>query len=368
MLIYVGISSHGFGHAARQAAWLRVLHKRHPEWRLVVSTAVDSTVLRLIFSGIPVEWRPLRWDVGMAQSDALSADANATRAALTALDAALPGQLDQEARWLIAQATPVVVVGDIPPAMADLASRLQAPLVWMGNFGWDDIYAPLGDLFSPFVDRAREAYRKGDLLLRMPFDLAMNWGLPTLRIGLVAAQPRPLPACVDHALSQSTQPKVLVGFGGLGLRLDPALFNLWPEHHFVLAAPQAPEFLPFLQRQANVTLLPDGVMPVDVMPRCARLLGKPGFSTFSEALTNRLGLHIVEREGFAEAAVLMDGLRRYARHRCLSRRALAAGDWQLNQDLIPPSEGGLAVDGAAMAAEAIVHIAMKGRSSVQGND
>ena len=64
MLIYVGISSHGFGHAARQAAVLSVLHQLQPQWRLVVSTAVDPGFLRLVFQGIPVEWRQLRWDVG----------------------------------------------------------------------------------------------------------------------------------------------------------------------------------------------------------------------------------------------------------------------------------------------------------------
>ena len=126
MLIYVGISSHGFGHAARQAAVLSALHRLQPQWRLVVSTAVDPNFLRVAFEGIPVEWRPQRWDVGMAQADALSADPQATLAELTALDAELPAQIEAEARWLTAQKSPVVVVGDIPPSLAELALRLQA--------------------------------------------------------------------------------------------------------------------------------------------------------------------------------------------------------------------------------------------------
>ena len=368
MLIYVGISSHGFGHAARQAAVLAALHRLQPHWRLVVSTAVDPNFLRVAFEGIPVEWRPQRWDVGMAQADALSADLQATLAELTALDAELPAQVEAEARWLSAQNSPVVVVGDIPPSLAELALRLQAPLVWMGNFGWDDIYAPLGELFASYAERARQAYRQGDLLLRMPFDLAMDWGIPTITIGLTAAQPRPLPEPVHQRLSARQQPTVLVGFGGLGFRIDPALFALWPHHHFVLAAPQAPDALPSLQQQANVTLLPAGVRPLDVMLFCERLLGKPGFSTFSEALSNRLGLHVVERDGFAEAAALKEGLRRHGRHRFLTRSALASGDWQLNQALISPTEEELAADGAVSAAKAIVALAEHQSDRLRDND
>ena len=368
MLIYVGISSHGFGHAARQAAVLAALHRLQPHWRLVVSTAVDPNFLRVAFEGVPVEWRQRRWDVGMAQADALSADPQATLAELSALDAGLPAQIDEEARWLSAQNSPVVVVGDIPPSLAELALRLQAPLVWMGNFGWDDIYAPLGELFASYAERATQAYRQGDLLLRMPFDLAMDWGLPTIKIGLTAAQPRPLPEPVHQRLSERQQPTVLVGFGGLGLRIEPALCALWPHHHFVLAAPQAPDALPFLQQQANVTLLPAGVRPLDVMPFCERLLGKPGFSTFSETLSNRLGLHVVERDGFAEAAALKEGLRRHGRHRFLTRSALASGDWQLNQALISPTEEELAADGAVSAAKAIVAVAEHQSDWLRDND
>jgi hypothetical protein len=173
---------------------------------------------------------------------------------------------------------------------------------------------------------------------------------------------------VHQRLSERQQPTVLVGFGGLGFRIDPALFALWPQHHFVLAAPQAPDALPSLQQQANVTLLPAGVRPLDVMPFCERLLGKPGFSTFSEALSNRLGLHVVERDGFAEAAALKEGLRRHGRHRFLTRSALASGDWQLNQALISPTEEELAADGAVSAAKAIVAVAEHQSDWLRDND
>ena len=148
MLIYVCLSSHGFGHAARQATVLSALHRLQPSWRLVVSSLVSADFLKLVCGAVPVEQRFVGWDVGMIQADALGVDQQRTLDSLKVLDTVLPQRLDQEAAWLAAQNTPVLVVGDIPPAAAVLAERSGAPLVWMGNFGWDDIYQPLGGRFA----------------------------------------------------------------------------------------------------------------------------------------------------------------------------------------------------------------------------
>ena len=67
-----------------------------------------------------------------------------------------------------------------------------------------------------------------------------------------------------------------------------------------------------------------------------------------------VGLHVVERSGFAEASVLMDGLKRHGQHRCLSRLELDAGLWQLDQPLQPPTEAPLSAFGALEAAQALV--------------
>ena len=358
MLIYVCISSHGFGHAARQAAMLKQLHSLCPEWTLVISTMVDRRFLELVFRDIPVLFRPVQWDVGMLQADALSADPIATLEALQDLEHALPQRLDQEVAWISRQESPVLVIGDIPPVAAELAERLQAPLVWMGNFGWDDIYAPLGSAFEGWVRRARDGYQRGSLLLRCPFSLAMNWKLPETSLTLVAAEPRSIPSALEAELQQSPSPNVLVGFGGLGLGLEPSLFARWPDHRFLLTLPGNRELRKRLAWISNVTLLPNGVRPLDVMPYCSRHLGKPGFSSFCEAMAADLGLHVVERQGFAEATTLMEGLRLHASHRILRREDLEAGRWALDQPLQPPAHGRLIATGAIDAAKAVRRVAI----------
>ena len=356
MLIYVCSSSHGFGHAARDAAVLQELRRLRPNWRLVMSSQVSPGFLSLLLGDGEIEQRPCRWDVGMVQADALGSDPSATLIALAELDARLPGQIQSEARWIREQGLPVLILGDIPPAAAELAAAVDAPLVWMSNFGWDAIYRPFGGAFEAVAERAMESYRCGQLLLRCPFDLAMDWGLPEQRLDLVCSTPRPLPASLQAALADLDSPIIQVGFGGMGLDLDPQLFAHWPDHHFLMACPPDPKTSARLADIVNLTLLPAGVRPLDAFPHCERHIGKPGFSTFCEALSLELGLHVVERRDFAEVSALMQGLIRHGRHRLLSRDQLMGGDWQLDQPLLPAEAEPLPADGALQAAEQLIRI------------
>jgi hypothetical protein len=355
VLIHVCLSSHGFGHGSRTAAVLAELANLRPQWRLVLSTGLPEAFLRLAFGPVPFELRRCRWDVGMVQADALGTDGPATLEALEELDGVLPEQVEREARWLERQEGPRLILADVPPTAALLARRVGAPLVWLASFGWDAIYRPLGGAFTARADQALALYRQGDLLIRCPLSLAMDWGVPALDVGLTASQPRldaedlaqqlVLPAQRDRC--------VLLSFGGLGLALDPALLAHWPEHVFV-----GPD--PALSAAANGRVLPPGVRPLDLMPRIGRLITKAGYSSFCEAFTQGVGVHLVRRDGFAEAPVLERDLQRHGWHRLLSREQLEAGAWELDQPLKPPLEGPLAPDGARRAAAAIVRLAEEG--------
>ena len=353
MLIYVCISRRGFGHGSRVASVLSALHRMEPSWRIVLSTPLPARFLDLAFEEIPFEHRPLRWDVGVIQADALGADPEATLAALQVLEDLLPRQIEEERAWLSEQPEPVVVFADVPPDAARLARALAAPLIWMGNFGWDAIYRPMGGAFSAVAERALGLYRQGTALIRCPLAMEMDWGLPSHDIGLTAGRPRLESAAVRDRLDLRAVPErtVLMGFGGLGLQLDPVLFARWPDHHFLVSDPG-------LHCEAqNVSVLPPDLRPLEVMPLCTRVITKPGYSTFSEAMALGLGIHLVHREGFAEAQVLEDALQRHAPHRLLSRAQLERGEWQLDQPLIPASGSGLSSDGADQAARLLIALA-----------
>jgi len=355
VLIYACVSAHGFGHGSRTAAVLSALHVLRPEWRLVLSTTLSPTFLATALGPIPHEQRPVRWDVGVIQADALGADPAATLAALEALELALPATLDQEAHWLAAQRQPVLVLADVPPAAALLAQRIGAPLVWLASFGWEAIYRPMGRPFLAWAERCLALYRRGDLLLRCPLAMPIAWGIPERPIGLTAGTPR-LGAEALEALAAELQlpPErdrcVLISFGGLGAALDPALLDCWPTRVFIGVDPA-------LTTRPNGRLLPAGLRPLELMSRCGRLITKPGYSSFCEALIAGVGIHLVHREGFAEAPVLEAALQEHGWHRLLSQQQLFAGDWQLDQPLLPPRSEALAIDGARQAAEVLADLA-----------
>jgi len=359
MLVLACISSHGFGHGARVAALLQALAKRQPACRFVLSTALPASFLRRTFVGLRYEHRPCVWDVGVVQADALGSDPAATVLALEALEQQLPAQIESEARWLEQHrlpGEPVVIVADVPPAAARLAERLGWPLVWHGNFGWDAIYADLGGPLQVWAEQALADYKRGQAILRCPFALPMPWGLPHVPLGLGASRPRLAPQAVSERLNWRSlrSRSALLCFGGLGLPMDPELLERWPDWQFIVVN-QA------LADAANATLLGDDLRPVDVMPLCSVVITKPGYSTFAEALSQDCGLIVVERQGFAEAAVLQQGLQQHGFHRLLNRSNFEQGHWQLNDPLRPPEGQTLAIDGAATGSDFVLTLLEQSR-------
>ena len=348
MLIYVCNSAHGFGHGSRTAAVLSELAARRPDWRLVLSTALPADFLKLAYGPVTIEHRPCRWDVGVIQADALGSDPGATLAALVDLEASLPALLEREARWLQTQAEPVLILADVPPAAALLAERINAPLVWLASFGWDAIYRPMGEAFQSWAEQAEALYRRGDRLIACPLAMPFDWNLPTARVGLTAGRPRHDPEQLRKRLDLPAERGrcVLISFGGLGLASPRHLFGRWPDQMFIGTEPTLAEL-------ANGRCLPPDLRPLDLMPLCDRLITKPGYSSFCEAISQGLSLHVVHRDGFAEAAVLEAALQRSGRHRLLSQAQWHSGDWELDRRPEEPS-GPLLDDQGALAAATLL--------------
>ncbi len=356
MLYYLCLSSHGYGHASRQASILSEVYKLRPDWRFIVSSFVDIDFLNLAFWGLPIEHRRIKWDVGMIQSDALQVNNSSTLNSIHNLEKGMSKQISLEAKWINSQNSEVIIISDIPPSAARLAEELGAKLIWIGNFGWDDIYSPIGGEFENYAKSLSKQYSKGDLLLRCPFSMQMDWQIPEKEVGLTYSKPRKLPPQFHQRLDQSLEPLVMIGFGGLGFRFEYDLLDKWPNYNFIMAKPSNSTYI---SSCPNLIYLPEAVRVIDVLPFCFRLIGKPGYSTFCEAISQEVGLHIVKRDDFAESEFLIRGLKQYAHYKILEKDDLLSGNWQLDENLIEPLDDVIDKDGALAAAKEIIIHAMK---------
>jgi len=153
-------------------------------------------------------------------------------------------------------------------------------------------------------------------------------------VGLTGGVPRHGPDVLRarFSLAADREHTVILAFGGLGLARLPyhnlRRFTDWQFVSFDHDAPDLPNLVVVRDRRYR---------PVDFMPLCGRLVGKPGYSSFAEACRLDVPVVTMPRQGFAEAAVLLEGIRDHAHHQILTAEEFLEGDWDfLNESPAPP--------------------------------
>tara|TARA_Y100001968_G_C19443054_1_gene763660 strand:+ start:942 stop:1649 length:708 start_codon:yes stop_codon:yes gene_type:complete len=234
----------------------------------------------------------------------------------------------------------------------------------MGNFGWDDIYEKFPQHFNHYVHKFKHDYSKASYLLRFPFSMKMDWSIKEVSLGLTLSKPRVLPNNFLKEIALINKPLVLVCFGGMGFEFDYGLYNLWPDFLFLTLPTNSFEKEKIPNNLFNVVTLPTSYRIIDALPYCSRIICKPGFSTFCEAISNKLGVHSVNRDGFPESFTLTKGLQDYASHRLLTKESFINGQWELDIALRPPMKNNLIkTDGAFVAAKKIIEFINKNLTS-----
>ncbi|MEN9247123.1 MAG: hypothetical protein Q6L19_03090 [Gloeomargarita sp. GMQP_bins_69] len=335
----------------RTLAILAELRRHRPDLHLTLVTTVPQTDLAA-YLPLPFTHRPVALDVGVIQTDSLSQDIAATQRALIALQTRAVDLVAQEVAHI--QRTGVdLIFADIPALAGVIAHQAGVPCVMSGNFGWDFIYRQWGGEFVALAEQYAQGYRYCDHLFRVPFCEAMA-SFPRLTdVGLTGQWPRFAPEVVRETLDIPTPPErtVLLAFGGFGLRHVPyEALSRFADWCFLTFDPQAPP-LPNL-RPCHQT----PYRPVDVMPLCGQVVTKPGYSTYSEAYRLGLPIYSLERQGFAEADLLLQGLQKYCHHRIISLADFHAHPWEfLTLDPCPPqTDDRLATDGNQTIAQALL--------------
>lgn len=350
-VVYIAITNHGFGHAVRAASVAAAIQTINPEIMLILVTTAPRWLLE---SYIPGDFivRSRAFDVGVIQSDSVNMDLDATLKKLQEIRKKQSFLIASEVDFLRLNRVGLILA-DIPPLMAPLAKAAGIPCWMMSNFGWDFIYRPWGGQFVEMADWIGDCFSQCDRLFRLPLHESMSAFPHITEAGLTGGDPR-YPVEELMATFGLTAPKektILLTFGGLGLQGIPYKnLQRFPDWQFITFDQTAPE-LPNLVKVSG-----HHYRPVDLMPVCGRIISKPGYSTFSEALRLEVPLVSLMREGFAESPLLLEGIQDYGTHQIINPAQFFESDWQfLHQSPLPPRKSeSLAKDGSQAIAQAVV--------------
>jgi hypothetical protein len=350
--VYIAITNHGFGHATRTAYLASKIQKLYPEVLLILATTAPRWLLDSYMEGDFIH-RPRAFDLGVVQADSLTMDKAATLEKLRHIRDIQRSLIAGEVNF-IRQNRVNLILADIPPLAAPIAKAAGVPCWMVSNFGWDFIYRAWGGEFNEIADWISDCYRACDRLFRLPFHEAMNAFPNITDVGLTGSSPRYNNDEFRQLWEITTPPEktILLTFGGMGLQEIPyhnlQHFSDWQFITFDQSAPNLPNLIKITDYKYR---------PVDFMPLCGRVISKPGYGTFAEAV--QLGLPIVSmtRDDFAEAQFLLEGIANYNPHQILKPEEFFQGNWDFLREppQTPRLSEPLAKDGNEFIAQEVIN-------------
>lgn len=331
--LYLMMTNHGFGHVVRSSAVANEIQKRCPDVLLILVTTAPRWLLDSYIDGDFIV-RPRAFDVGVVQSDSLTMDYEATLKKWQ--------EIRQQQRSLIAAEVSFIkqnqvdlILADIPPLATLIAQSAGIPCWMMSNFGWDFIYRAWGEEFLELADWISGCFNQCDRLFRFPFHEEMSAFTHQIDVGLTGGNPHFDIEQLREDLGIKTPPEktILLSFGGLGLSQIPHHnIEKFSDFTFITFDQNLPD-LPNLIKVSNtsealnINANLSKIRPVDLMPLCGRVVSKPGYSTFSEALRLEVPVISLTREGFAEGPILLEWLQNYGEHQIISPAEFFDGNW-----------------------------------------
>lgn len=318
------ISSHGFGHAARQSPVIRRLSQ------LGFAVHVRTLAPQKFFSDA-ASYHAQRYDIGLIQQDALSFDVeNSLRwyADFLTQQAEIAQQEAEQLRQLGVR----MVVGDMPPFAFEVAERLGVPSLAVTHFTWDWVYAHyIADFpqYAYLVDAIRDSYAKATLALQLdvpiahPFDMfphVQNVPIlynPTSETREEVRRKFAIPDDCRMALLSmgghawgNSDIRALRGLSDWVFLVMPGAWEQIQDdpHQFRLVPVDYPDY-------HNLIAAADVVV------------GKAGGSTVAEVIGHQTPMLYTTQANWREAQLLDETLRRYAVAQHVSQTDFEAGRW-----------------------------------------
>jgi len=365
---YIAITNHGFGHAVRAASVAAQIQQLCPDSLLILVTTAPRWLLETYIEGDFI-LRPRAFDVGVIQPDSLTMDKAATLEKLQEIHKNQNSIIAGEVNF-IRQNRVDLVFADIPPLAASIAKIAGIPCYMMSNFGWDFIYRDWGGEFIEIADWVGDCFSECNGLFRLPLHENMSAFPHITDVGLTGGNPRYDLDTLreDFQINSAPEKTILLTFGGLSLAKIPyENLNKFPDFTFITFdknAPKLPNLISVQTQKNQVKSLIDytHIRPVDFMPICGRVVSKPGFSTYSEAMRLNIPIVTLSRDGFAEAELLLTGLQNYSYHQILTSAQFFESNWEFLQHPLSPPRLSDTLDktGSETIAQMLVNVVKSG--------
>lgn len=347
MRIALHITGHGYGHASRALTVMAAIRQRAPETEFFLRTAAPREFVAAAFPA-PFHLESVQLDTGAIEHGGLSTDVGKTIAVANEFYARAEDIIAREAA-LLRDARIDILVFDVPPLSAEIASRAGVPSIAIANFTWDRIYRDYPDA-EALVEKFARWYGRTTLALEVPLGHEVSVFPTRRRIPIIARKSTANANTVREEL-------------GLGPHTAAVLVALRDE---MLPGGELPgddprvEFLTFGNaRGPRVRRLPEEWQRrfPDVLAACDAVLSKPGYGIVAECIANRTPLLHLPRHGFAETPYLLSEMEALMGHRAITMEELSGGGIiaalveMLGQSIPWPT---VRTDGADVAAEAIL--------------
>ncbi|MEW6514053.1 MAG: hypothetical protein AB1443_08640 [Pseudomonadota bacterium] len=316
--LFVDISSHGYGHLAQTAPVLNRLAELRPDIRVTLRSGLPLIKLKQRIRA-PFEHIAAASDFGYVMVDALTIDAEATRARYREAHRDFDGRVADEAALFRKLHVDAVFanVAYLPLAGATAAG---IPAMALCSLNWADLYAHYFGA-DPTHAEMLAAYRSATFLRTTP-GMPMDTLDPRIDIAAIATRGSERRAELHAKVgADKTARFVLIALGGIPTRLPVEHWPELPDTHWLV--PQSWD----VQRKDMQAFEPLDFPFVDLLRSVDAVVTKPGYGTFTEAACNGAAVLYQRRDdGWPEQDCLIDWLQAYTRCAEVSADDLRAGN------------------------------------------
>lgn len=332
------ISGHGLGHSAREVTILRDLP---PEIPLFVKTVAPEWFWRVEVKR-PFTLIPESFDVGCLQTDSMTVDIAATRAAWEEQNQRNEARRADEIAWLRSVNARLILTD-----VASFPLTLGLPSVCVANFTWADIYTEYAG-FEGIVAQLEAEYAQATLLLEAGLALPMPYFPRRESVGLVARVGKRSPLAPDNG---GNLRNALIYAGSWGMPfpwVSLERFVGWT--FYTLTPPPGPW-------PRNLVVLSREAMPhEDLVASVDCVISKAGYGLVGECMAAGTPLIYGPREGFAEFAALDAALQTWDGGMRLESEAFLSARWPLEGIPAKGSVSRLPTPGAATTIATLVKL------------